>query len=383
VSTEAAVDPIDALDLSDTNEVETDVTMPPEMVMGETPEPVADEEQAAEVATEAAERPALPEGYKYDSVGRVRDAKTGHVVAKDKVAEIVAQGQAPVGKPEPFQYRVKGETKAAEGFLQNPDGSIVVSAEKAGELRYLLNAKEMLGQESEFVNTVKAENAALKQELQRSKAGENEETTRAKALVDAYARMLEEPDEAKAIEAFFRLRTEYPVLLAKAEANYWKSRGGAKAPARSDAPETPQGLPAREDAIEATTDHIEHLKLDFKFRDLSADDWKQFVDRSARTPFAYIRPATAADAKAHDVTVGQPVFDTDALAQDIELHAASVRAARETATRQAKVAADNARKTQPSIDAPPVPGSSAPPAKGQRAFKNEQDIDTWFDSDEL
>lgn len=383
MSTEAAVDPIDALDLSDTNEVEADVTMPPEMVMGDTPDEPADEETPAPVATDATERPALPEGYKYDSVGRVRDAKTGHVVAKDKVAEIVAQGQAPAGKPEPFQYRVKGETKAAEGFLQNPDGSIVVSAEKAGELRYLLNAKEMLGQESEFVNTVKAENAALKQELQRSKAGENEETTRAKALVDAYARMLEEPDEAKAIEAFFRLRTEYPVLLAKAEANYWKSRGGAKAPARSDAPETPQGLPAREDAIEATTDHIEHLKLDFKFRDLSADDWKQFVDRSARTPFAYIRPATAADAKAHDVTVGQPVFDTDALAQDIELHAASVRAARETATRQAKVAADNARKTQPSIDAPPVPGSSAPPAKGQRSFKNEQDIDTWFDSDEL
>lgn len=391
MSTEAAVDPIDALDLSDTNEVETDVTLPPEMVLGETSEPVdgaavRPEDEALVEPSPTAERPTLPEGYKYDSVGRVRDAKTGHVVAKDKVAELVAQAQAPQGevaKPLPFQYRVKGETRAAEGFLQNADGSVTVSPEKAGELRYLLNAKEILGQESEYVNTIKTENAQLKQELQRSRSGENEETTRAKALVDAYARMLEEPDEAKAIEAFFRLRTEYPVLLAKAEANYWKSRGGAKAPERTAAPEAPQGLPPREDAIEATTEHVERIKLDFKFRDLTADDWKQFSERSARTPFAYIRPATAEDAKAFDVTVGEPVFDTDALAADIELHAASVRAARETARRQAELAARNARTTQPSIDAPPVPGSSAPPAKGRREFKNEQDIDNWLDSDEL
>lgn len=392
--TAPAIDPVDALDLSDEDAVSSQVEYSPTDIPSTSsppPDPAAEtqsEPKAPEVEAPSS-RPALPEGYKYDEKGRVHDS-TGRVVAKEKVAELLAAATpAPATEPPtPFQYRTNGATKPVDGFLQNPDGSVTVSPEKAGELRYLLNARDMLGQESEYVNQVKSKNVELERQIAQLQTGNAAEIQKAKTLVDQYTRILQNPDEAKALEEFFQMRQNFPVLLARAEAQYWEQAAKQGKTPKQDQPVEREaakttGLPTREIALGATTEHIERLKLEHTFRDISSDDWKQFTDRTQRTPFAYIRHATAEDAKKFGVEVNEIVFDTDALHFDIEQYAKTVRGARETAAAAAKLAADNARRTTPSVDAPPSPGSAPAPGKTRRAPTNEKEWDDFMNNDEL
>ena len=395
-----STDPIDSLDFSDVVQTADSHTsaIPDYMLLGgERPAESAEEgEEAEPVATDATgERPALPEGYKYDSVGRVRDAKTGHMVAKDKVAEIMQAAEAaaqPQGEPQPFRYRVNGETKDAEGYTENADGSVTVSKDKAGDLRAMFNAREMLGEGSALVDRVKGENAQLRQQLEQVKQGGTAAEARANALIKTYTDILADPNEENAIQSFFELRARYPELLAQAEANHWKTvatsgRPGAQPERSTQTAErenaAPSALPPRESAIAATNDHIERLKLEHQFREIPPDDWKQFSDAVARKPYAYLRPATAEDAKEYGVSEGEIVFDTDALADDITSHATRSKAARETAAAQAKLAADNARRTAPTIEAPPVAGGGITPAKTPKKITTKQEMDDWWESTDL
>lgn len=374
--TAPATDPVDTFDIT-TDDPADEIPMPTSMIMG------------GEVQTDP---PAVEETPPEPAEGRER-GPDGKFAKKADEPEAPATTEAPsdlqAPKPEPFRYRTNGETKDADGFLQHADGSVVVSAEKVSELRYLLNAKDMLGQESEFVNQVKARNTELEQQIEQYKKGESADIAKANALVDTYSRMLQEPDDAKAVEAFFSLRAQYPVLLARAEAQHYRTlaeRGKPQQQPKDAVPSpvaTAPSLPSREDATKATQDHIEHVKLDHTLKDLSADDWKQFEARTQRTPYAYIRPASADEAKRLGLNEGSLVFDDIALKADVEAHATSLRKARETTQSTAKLAADNARRTQPGITAPPSPGGSTAPAKAPKRIQSEKDWEDYMNSDEI
>lgn len=318
---------------------------------------------------------ALPEGYKLDSLGRVH-GPDGRVVSKDEAAkllgstpvaptpEVPAASEAAPKATAPFQYRSFGETKAVEGYAQHEDGSVTVSADKVSELRHLHSLAETFTQQSGYIDQVKAENARLKQEAeQRVKVG-SEESERAKVLVNAYSQLLQEPDDEKFVLAAFQLRQNFPVLLANAKASYYErlAKEGRPATPAQDPPEKAQqdtkqdALPARESAIAATQDHIERARLDHKYRDVTPADWKQFSDRMARTPYAYIRQAVEADAK-YGARVGEVVFDLDALSADVEEYAGQIRKMRETAKANAFNAKVNG--SQPASPTKPKPRALA------------------------
>jgi hypothetical protein len=318
----------------------------------------------------AVESPSLPDGYKLDTLGRVH-GPDGRVVSKEEAEKIKATvpstpvvSTAAVGTPSdtkpvaplPFQYRSFGETKAVEGYNQNEDGSVVVSAEKVSELRHLHSLRESLAQDSTYVDQVKAENATLKQQLEDRTKSSSVDSEKARTLVASYSQMLSEPDDAKAVEAFFTLRANYPILLAEAKAKYFERLATEgrppttkQEPERAQEPTAPQGLPQRESAVAATQDNIERIKLDHKYRDVTPTDWKQFTDRASRVPYAYLRPATQDDAK-YGARPGEIVFDLDALSSDVEEYAGQIRKVRATAS----AAAFNTKMS-------PVPANGAKP----------------------
>ena len=380
-------EPLEGYETPEAPAVETPAT--------ETPEPEIVEPTSPEAETPAAAAdPQLPEGYSKDARGRVHRAD-GTLASKEEIASFAvtpasAEPAAPAKVASPFQYRAFGETKAVEGATVNDDGSVTVAADRVPDLRHLYSLQETFTQQSGYVDQLKAKVQDLTAQVEQRSKSTSEESEKAKALVASYAQMLSEPDEAKAVEAFFRLRENFPVLLAEAKARFYQNQltqGKPVASATQEperAPEASQGLPQRESAIAATQDNIERIRLDHKYRDITVADWKQFADRASRTPYAYIVPATPEHAKAHDVKVGQPVFDTDALAADVEEFVGQTRKARTTADARAKLAAENARKTMPSIEAPPTAASvTRPPAKTPGKFASKQDVDDWFESDDL
>lgn len=383
---EAATDPMDTFDITKDDLADNEPLQ--EQLIGGKPAETVAEEPAPEVAK--AEAPTLPEGYTKDSLGRVH-GPDGKIVSKEALAKLVPPAPVTAAEARKFAYRALSKTYEPEGFTENADGTVTITAEKVGELRAALNAKHVMEADTfPSLERLKVENQALQQQLEQTKTGTTAEVARANAIVAAYSKLLEEPDEEKSLVEFFKLRQDWPARLAKAEADHWRTLAQqGKSSAERQTPRTVEdapyrdSLPTREQAVASTTDAIEHMRLEGKYRDLADKDWKQFSERLERTPYAYIRPATADEAKQYGVVQGQSVFDTDAVAADIEEYASSVRASREAAKSAADLAARNARSTQPSITAPPTPGGGGTPAKTSKKITNEKDLEDWLNSDEI
>jgi hypothetical protein len=366
-------DPIDSLDFGDvanTTEHHTSA-IPDYMLLGE------NREQPVESAESE------------DSPERQRD-ETGKFAKKDEAdIEKGPEDRAP-SSLKPFQYRTNGETHEPEGFEYNPaDGSVLVKPEAVGSLRDAMNARHLIAQGRDINEQLRSENAGLKQQLQQGSAGE----AQANKLVESLTNVINIADDQEAIEAFFALRTNMPSLMAKAEADYWKQRATTpnprgQAPPRQD--NTPDArsqpvsaLPSREIAVAHTQEYVEQLKLDHAFHDLSAKDWQQLDARYGRTPYAFLRPATAEEVPTFGVNEGEIVFDHDAFTADVQEFVSTMRSSRATAESKAKLAADNARRTAPTIEAPPVAGGGSTPAKTPKKITNKQEMDEWWDSTDV
>lgn len=389
-------DPVDDLDIDITADDPVDESpLPDHLILGGKPQ---EEPEVVEPEAKQPEKsePVLPEGYTKDAKGRVH-RPDGTLASKDELAKLATAPQQqpttdqPAVEPRKFAYRSLAQTHEPEGFTENADGTVTVSAEQVGLLRAAFNAKHVMEADTfPTLDRYKSENAALQQEVESLKTGTNAEVAKSRALVESYVRLLSEPDDEKFALAAFKLREQFPVLLARAEADHYKklategkpSRREPTRPTGDESPYRAEPLPPAAKALEATADHIEHIKLEPQYRDLSEKDWKQFSDRASRTPYAYLRPATAADAQ-WGVRVGEIVLDRDAFARDIQEYAVQIRGTRETAEKRAKLAADNARRTQAGIDAPPTPGGGSQPAKAPKRITSEKDFDDWLNSDEL
>ncbi len=396
-SSTPASDPIDALDLStlDTGtDLDTsDAELPESMILGSRrADPIAptEDDVAAQAAAEAeAGRVRGPDG-KFTKKGEAK----GEAPKDGKEGEV-----APAPVTSPFRYRAVNETHELEGATVNEAGDVVIPAAKSGTLREAFNALHVVkGQLGPLLNEKNAEVTTLRQRMAEMETARGENETKAGALVDMIAGVMNEADDQKAANMLWALRTNWPALMAKADAEYSKAelarvkkmmeQGKAPEAARQPEqhPQHPQSTDAQFAAVaKATTrNYVEELKVRHEFRDLAADDWKQIDAEIERTPLAFLRPATAQDVTQYGVQAGQTVFDRDLVNERIAARRTAAKQARETAADAARLAADNARLTQPRVKTPPNAGGGthAPRTTGT-GFTNKQDVEAWWDSDEI
>jgi hypothetical protein len=314
--------------------------------------------------------------------------------AKKKEDEPAPESAAPVLSP--FKYRAMGETHELEGATVNEKGDVTVPAAKMGELREAYNALHLTrGHYQPVIEKKEAENATLRAQVAQMAESRTLNDTKAEQLVNGITAIMENPNDQEALTQLYNLKKAWPTLTAKATAAYWEQeakRGATakvEAPKPEPAPQARSAMPAPDDAKAIAREHIEQLKIDHRsseLRGMSPEDWKQFEDDSDAAPFAYLRLATVEDAQKHPgVQPGQVVFDRDLQANAARTFATRRAQERETAKGQRTLAVDNARRTQPSVDAPPVPGGgrTATSPKRGKAITTKQELEDWWDSDKI
>lgn len=328
-------------------------------------------------------------------VGKGDDPK-GAEAAKAPDAGAAPANTASLEAPKnTFKYRAMGQTHDS-GAVVGEDGSVTFPPEKHGELREAFNALHQ--RQATFVPTLQkleSENQQLKQENESLKSGTGEHEAKAQALVNALTAALSEQDDEKSLGMLWELRGKFPQLLKDAEIAHLKGQlakpATPAAPAKEESPYRPEPAMPTPDVVLASlrdtieTWSIQHFPKEHAFHGLTPADWQQIAKESEGTPFAFIRVATAEDAKQYSgVEAGQPVFDTDRLFAAVEKHATTQRAQRAAAASTAELAAKNARRTQATITAPPsAGGTQAPPKSGARQFKNKEEYEAWKRSDEI
>lgn len=329
-----------------------------------------------------------------------KDIKDGEVAGRGKDGKFAKKGEATEpteAKPAeaiPFRFRAMGQTHDLEGAQLTDKGDLIVPAAKVGDIREAMNALHVLKEGTlPKLTHLETENTRLTRELTTTKEGRTLAEHKADQMVKGLETLFTDPDEAAAAEKFFKMRDDYPRLRAASETEYWKTQATrstkpAETPAaRAAAPKDPivGVLPSREEAVSTTKGHLEGYKVEHMYRDIPEADWKQFEASVDRTPLAFIRAATPQDAKQFGVTVGEAVYDTDLLHAAVTEFVTSKRQSRETAETKANRAADNARRTAPKVNAPPVPGSTrTPPKSGSTsAIQSKDDFNNWLDSDEI
>ena len=369
LETAAPADPIDTMDVGSIwDDTGTEPLLPESMLLDGKREPAP--EPTAEAPPEA---------------GQPRDERGKFAAKEPKPEEQQPVADAP--KAEPFKYRAVGQTHEFPGATLDEKGGVYVAPESVGAFRAALNAKHLA--EGEYVPLIESHKQRI-QELESQVGQGTEAEAKANALVTSLTAALQNPDEVAALEAFYKLRTDMPSLIANAEAAYWRAKATkptAVQPPKAEAPTMASpSLPSPEVAGQMTTEYLEQCKVELpEFRDVTPEDWKQIGASLQRTPYAFLRAATPEEVQAGTFHQGEILYDTDALIAYVQAESTKAKAQRETARTGASVAASNARRTQPSIATPPTPkGNAAPVATGQRkGFTSAKDVNDWLNNDEL
>lgn len=290
----------------------------------------------------------------------------------------------------PFRYRSMGATHDVPDAVVDADGNVSIPAARSGELREAFNALQLVrGEYAPTIERYKADISQLTAKLAEATESRGAEETKAQSLVTALTAAFSEPDDEKALGMLYQLRQSYPGLLANAERDHWKAqaerRTTAPAPTApaATAPASPT-MPTLEAARATVSEHVEHLKISHEFRGLTEGDWKQLAERYDATPMAFLRLATAVDAKQYPgLAEGTVVFDADALVADVQAHATTTTKQRETAAGQVQLATANARRTTATVTAPPTSSGTQAPPKSPRRFTSKEEYEAWKQSDEL
>lgn len=344
---------LEAFDTEMTANTGTDETPTPETTDAEAPDAAAPE------PVEGADpEPAPTDGIPRDEQGRFAPKATPETTT-DAATTVVPE----VVPPQPFQYRAMGETRAWEGATVQPDGSVVIPADKVGDLRQALNAKHLA--EGEYVPLIDRYKQEV-QELRQRAETRTLEQVKYETMSQQLTGMLMERDLESALVKFMEMHDAFPQMMSRAEVEYWKTQAN-----QGRAPETAQGpppttypMPAPEAALSVTLDTMEHLKLDPTFKDLTADDWKQLEASHKRTPLAFLRPATAEESAQYggQIAVGQPVFDEAAYQQYVTEWAQMKRHGSRVATKAQEAAQFNAgvAKAKTPAKTAPLPATPSP-----------------------
>ena len=306
-----------------------------------------------------------------------------------------APPETPAAEPAvktPFRYRALGKTNDVPDSEIGAEGEVIFRPAAHGRLRDAFNALEVLNdQVRPLLDKRDAEITRLTQVAKSAEGNVSARDAQAEKLVEFFSAIAAETDDEKALGMMWRLRQEFPLLVANAERDHYRSLSEAKAaPATAQPPATeataPSGtpMPTVQDARAYATEHVEQVKVDPAWRGISAGAWKHAQDRIARNPFEFYRPATAEDAQQYGVPEGLMSFDLDLLWAAVDGETTREAAARETAAKQTTLAKQNATRTQASVNAPPVTsGTQAPPKGGPLKFKSKADYEAWKNSDDI
>lgn len=287
----------------------------------------------------------------------------------------------------PFQFRFNGETRTVDGATMDAEGNVRVPAAKLGELRQAYNALHGKALDREYLDQIRGHAASLEQQLAEQRQQRSAAETQAQTLVDTLEQTLALKDDEQFFQSVLHLRQAWPMLKAQAEANHYKALATrAAAPALSATTQQPgpaapaaSALPSPEDAQSQTTEWIAQQWLSPQLRMLSPQDRSAYESRVRAMPFAFYRPATPQEAQQYGVTPGEIVFDTDAAALDLTQFVQSKHQASQQVAQAATLAAQNARATQPTVQAPPTPGGSPAPARSPNARpRTAEEWDAWM-----
>lgn len=398
VETREATNPLDAPD--------------EEFLTDDSPTPSPEGVQASGTPeTPESPEPETPEtpGLTVDSAGRYHRAD-GTMASQDEIAAHKAAHpdtptpEAPVAAPSPetakpateapapvtasaFKFRADGQTIPVEGSTVDDKGNVTWPAQYVPQLRQWLAAGVAAAPVYERLN--QAQSRIKELESHRTEA-----EAKAEAQSDAMLTILNERDPNEALKKFSTLWQTWPEQVAEARVQYWKEqaeRGIAKpgtqpqAPGAQSQPAANAGptYPALETAQAEVSDVIEHAKLDHRFRGLTADDWKQFETRAARNPYAYIRPITAQEAAQLGWEPGSVAVDIATIDAELTEYMTSRQRQADAQKKAADLAASNARKTTPSVSAPPVAGGTKAPPASPKGFTSNEDVNDWFNNDSL
>lgn len=268
-------------------------------------------------------------------------------------------------QPIPFKYRGAGTTNEWEGATVDAEGRVVIAPEQVPVLRQKLAAAAQFEADTyPRVQRLEQENAQLKSQ-------QSEKEAQANALFERFMALANDPDEERALTAFFEFRQKAPSIAAEAQTNYWKQQALKGQQPQRTTPTAPSvgAPPSREIAQSAVADTFEAIRveMDPKYRASVTDaDWQQISARIARYAPAFLRQVTPEEAAASggQFQPGEYALDSEAVKADIEEQVALV-AAKAQAAQQAKAAAEAAKFNK---GATPKAAPARQPAKAERAM---------------
>ena len=376
-SAASAIDPIDALDLSaidESVELTSETELPAQMVIGGKHEPSEEETTDEGTATDRG------------------DGRTAKGQFAKKEGDETPEGEATPAQPLPFQYRSRGQTHGVEGATIDPaSGNLVIPAAKVAEVQEAYNALHLAkGEYLPVIQRHQQNNAALRARVQELENAQGPKEAEAQRLMDLLLPAFEDSiSDEQALSMLFSIRQNFPKLRAEAKAAWLEKQLQAKAqpptPAQppDPSPQQAHGFPKLDEVQAIATDFLERMKVHPEYRDVTPDAWSTVAKAIASRPQSYMRPATAEDAKAADVTEGEPVVDLDLVLADIDLQRQAIKAQRDAEASKVRLATQNATRTQPAIAAPPTPGGGRAPIPKPKTPQTKEELDRWFDSDEL
>lgn len=352
-------------------------------MLGGTPKP--------EPPAEAAAPAALPEGYKKDGLGRVH-GPDGKIVSAEKLATLATPTPQPEAvKPEAFRFRHNGKDHDAAGFEFNPaDGTVKVAAEQVGLLRDALNARQLISEGRDINAQLRKDYEAVQRQL-----GEKNTVDGAKAEKYNRASLTLFDRLEKAPEWFFN-RISDPNLRETLVSEWQREMGYITKDvsfllreADLKIPKVAEQSPPNEQQIAQAVQGSLTTSLDELFNGV-ADARSLFDDKEQGDLYeSFQRRVNAYVVRDKD---GNMFLDFHGLKQDFDREVTRQRrisdAAKDARTKEAeraKLLVDNARRTAPSITAPPTPAGGPTPARApkDKPFASKKDVTEWWDSPEI
>lgn len=296
-----------------------------------------------------------------------------------------------------FRYRAMGSTHELEGSTIDAEGNTVIPAAHFDQLREAFASMHQLRTEyGPAVERYKTEAVQLRAALKEANEGRGVRETQAESLVSGISQIAEIEDPGARLQAAWDFLQTIPQAKQKAETDYWRERAERAArPAPNVAAAQPEqggndggrltAMPSADTIRGFAKEYLETWKTNPKLRDVPAEAWGQVEKRLAETPFAFMRQATAEHAKTHandGINEGDLVFDRDLLFAPIHEHIATSQQAaehREAERKRIELATSNARRTQTSVNAPPVAGGTQIPAKPPKQPNKHQSLESLLD----
>lgn len=279
---------------------------------------------------------------------------------------------------QPFAFAADGRRVEHAGLTHTPDGGVHFTREAWDAFRpnFIADRSQWRDREAQHAEQMRQKDAAIAARDQAYGP-----------LLDEVQAALNDPDEAKALDAFFKLRAEVPQARLRADAQFWKhaatSRVEQDRQQKDQARETERLATVEKEAVPAWVDgddgFVAEVLKQPQFADLAQDaafrnrlsktlkqDWDRFLVRTDQL----------------DPQTDLPVYRTDP-ARFWRLVEGVAETQREMARQLAAIQGADQRNRErgaPRPDAPPAVSTTGTPASGttKKTFKSREEYDEYM-----